>query len=87
MSGASDELSPAGIVTDRANAVNTILVDHALRRRKQLAFDLIAHEMETNRPFQLKKRSQLFFRVHDEPLSVVAMCVHDPDFSPLASQS
>jgi hypothetical protein len=35
-----------------------------------------------NRYFQLKKRSQLFIRPHNETLSIVAMCVHDPDCAP-----
>jgi hypothetical protein len=38
-----------------------------------------------NRRFQFHKRSQLFIRVHDETLSVVAMRVSNPDCSPLRS--
>src|SRR5262245_54330503 len=30
-----------------------------------------------------KKRNQLFIRTHNEPLSVVAMCVSNPDCSPI----
>jgi hypothetical protein len=30
--------------------------------------------VDTNRPFQFQKRSQLFIRTHNETLSVVAMC-------------
>ena len=35
-----------------------------------------------NRPFQFQKRSQLFICTHDETLSVIAMCVSNPDCSP-----
>jgi hypothetical protein len=35
-----------------------------------------------NCPLQFQKRSQLFIRVHNEPLSVVAMRVNNPDRSP-----
>jgi hypothetical protein len=36
-----------------------------------------------NRRFEFQKRSQLFIRVHNETLSVVAMAVNDPDRSPV----
>jgi hypothetical protein len=40
-----------------------------------------ADRIETeNRGFQFQKRSQLFIRAHDEPLSVVAMSVCNPDW-------
>jgi hypothetical protein len=39
--------------------------------------------MDTNRPFQFQKRSQLFIGVHNEPLSIVAMCINNPDCVPL----
>ena len=35
------------------------------------------------RRFKFQKRSQLFIRTHNEPLSVVAMRVCDPDRSPV----
>jgi hypothetical protein len=34
-----------------------------------------------NRRFEFHKRSQLFIRLHNETLSVVAMCVCNPDRS------
>jgi hypothetical protein len=37
----------------------------------------------SNRRFQFDKRSQLFIRTHNETLSVVAMCVCNPDRSPV----
>jgi hypothetical protein len=37
-----------------------------------------------NRRFQFHKRRQLFIRAHNEPFSVVAMCVHNPERSPFA---
>jgi hypothetical protein len=37
-----------------------------------------------NRQFKFDERSQLFIGVHNEPLSVVAMCISDPDRSPAA---
>jgi len=36
---------------------------------------------ESQNPFQ--KRSQLFIRPHNETLSIVAMCVSNPDCSPV----
>ena len=38
--------------------------------------------LQPRRRFQFDKRSQLFIRVHDEMLSVVAMRVRNPDRSP-----
>jgi aminoglycoside phosphotransferase family enzyme len=38
-----------------------------------------SHRELVNRLFQFHKRSQLFISAHDEPLSVVAMCVCNPD--------
>ena len=37
----------------------------------------------SNGRFQFKKRRQLFVRTHNEKLSVAAMCVCNPDCSPL----
>jgi hypothetical protein len=36
-----------------------------------------------DRRFKFEKSSQLFIRVHDETLSIVAMCVCNPDGSPV----
>ncbi|PYJ88440.1 MAG: hypothetical protein DME71_13085 [Verrucomicrobia bacterium] len=33
--------------------------------------------------FKLKKRSQFFIRAHDEPLSVVAVCIGSEDYLPV----
>jgi len=37
--------------------------------------------LSQNRQFQFQKRGQLFVRVHNEALSVAAMCVNNPDCS------
>jgi hypothetical protein len=37
-----------------------------------------------NHRFELEKRRQLFIRTHNETLSVAAMCVRNPNCSPLA---
>jgi len=37
-----------------------------------------------NRPFQFKKRGQLFIRTHNETLPIVAVRIDNPDRSPLA---
>jgi hypothetical protein len=37
----------------------------------------------TGRRFQFQKSRQLFIRVDNETLSVVAMCVSNPDCAPL----
>jgi hypothetical protein len=39
-----------------------------------------------NRRFEFEKRSELFIRVHNEPLSVIAMRVSNEDRSPVAIQ-
>jgi hypothetical protein len=36
-----------------------------------------------NRFFQFQKRSQLFIGTHNEALSIAAMCVCNPDCSPV----
>jgi len=44
---------------------------------------LVAYSSGANRQFKFQKRGQLFVRVHNEPLSVAAMRVNNPDRSPL----
>jgi hypothetical protein len=39
----------------------------------------------SNRTFKFNKRSQLVVGVHNETLSVVAMCVNNPDVRPWVS--
>jgi hypothetical protein len=41
----------------------------------------------TNRRFQIQKRSQYFIRMHNETLSVIPMCIGDPDCSPFVVES
>jgi hypothetical protein len=36
-----------------------------------------------DRPFQFQKRRQLFICLHNEQLSVAAMCISNPDRSPV----
>src|SRR5262249_4698123 len=36
----------------------------------------------TNRRFEFHKRRQYFIGAHNEPLSIVAMCINNPDCSP-----
>jgi len=43
----------------------------------------IGSRLTPNRRFKLDKRSQYFISAHDETLSVVAVCVSNPDCSPL----
>jgi hypothetical protein len=38
--------------------------------------------LSQNRQFKLHKSRQLFIRVHNETLSVIAVCVSNPDGSP-----
>jgi hypothetical protein len=37
----------------------------------------------SNRRFKFDKRGRLFFRSHNQTLSVAALCVHNPDRSPV----
>jgi hypothetical protein len=37
--------------------------------------------LEANYQFELHKRRQFFIGPHNETLSVIAMCVHNPDRS------
>jgi hypothetical protein len=45
---------------------------------------LFTQEVDTNRPFQFQKRSQLFVGVYNEALTIAAMCVSHEDRSPFA---
>jgi hypothetical protein len=49
----------------------------------KLASLSIQFAASADRSFQFQKRSQFFIRVHNEPLSVAAMRVGNPDDSPL----
>jgi hypothetical protein len=51
-----------------------------------ITFKFVQSVADTNRPFQFQKRRQDFVRAHNETLSVVAMCVHNPNRSPFAIQ-
>jgi hypothetical protein len=51
---------------------------------RRLRFVAMRADDESRLEFQ--KRSQLFIRVHNEALSVAAMCVNNPDCSPFAIQ-
>jgi hypothetical protein len=59
--------------------------DH-LSRAGVLPSTLIIQSAE-NRSFKFRKRSQSFIRTHNEPLTVAAMCVSNPDDPPLGIQS
>jgi hypothetical protein len=47
-------------------------------------FALSAANCDANRRFKLKKRTQLFIRSHNETLSIITMCVCNPDCSAFA---
>jgi hypothetical protein len=51
--------------------------------KPSLAFQHQIDRQRVYRPFQFHKRSQFFIRAHDETFSVVAMCIGNPDRSPL----
>jgi hypothetical protein len=42
----------------------------------------VLREFVRAQPLVFEKRGQLFIRVHNETLSIVAMCVCNPDRSP-----
>jgi hypothetical protein len=44
---------------------------------------VLAYRKTRDRWFQFQKRSQLFLRVRNETFSVAAMCVCNPDCSPV----
>jgi hypothetical protein len=46
-------------------------------------FRLSATEFAANRRFKVQKRSQAFIGMHNETFSVAAMCVCNPDRSPV----
>jgi hypothetical protein len=52
--------------------------------RVLLSLNLVSQQAETNRPFQFQKRRQFFVGVHNEALTVAAMCVSHEDRSPFA---
>jgi hypothetical protein len=43
------------------------------------SLNLFSQKLNTNRPLQFQKRSQLFFRSYNETLPIVAMCVSNPE--------
>jgi hypothetical protein len=50
------------------------MTDHGLSRQKTAT---------PKRRFQFNERPQLFIRMHNETLSVIAVCVCNPDCSPV----
>jgi hypothetical protein len=51
------------------------------RQKSRAAVSCCAESGRVNRRFEFQKRRQLFIRVHNETLSIVAMCVCNPDRS------
>jgi len=51
------------------------------------SLNLFSQQVDTNRPFQFEKRSELVIGTHNAPLSVTAMCVSDPDRQPPAMRA
>src|SRR5215471_12887417 len=41
-----------------------------------------SQKVDTNRPLQFQKRGQQFIGAHNETLSIIAMCVSNPDCAP-----
>jgi hypothetical protein len=52
------------------------------KRGVDLISDALPFGSATDHRFQFHKCGQLFIRVHNETLSVIAMCVSNPDCSP-----
>jgi len=42
---------------------------------------VFSQKLDTNRPLQFQKRSQLFIGAHNEMLSVAVVCIDNPDCS------
>jgi hypothetical protein len=79
------EIAPDSVTSPQslADKVCRHLVNSTLRSSpRDFGLALFAHQADTNRPFQLHKRSQLFICPHNETLSVAAMRVCNPDRSP-----
>jgi hypothetical protein len=59
---------------------------HAQPRRRARSFYSIRSgwNIALNRRFEFKKRGELFICSHNETLSVIAVCVSNPDRSPFA---
>jgi hypothetical protein len=84
--GTPNGLSARKTLKESHLQVNTILVYQAssytpVRPGLTIASTKLA--ANANRGFQLQKRSQLFIGIHNETLSVVAMCVCNRDRSPV----
>jgi hypothetical protein len=58
-----------------------IVLKYSLRTARVRLLDG-RRDCAANRQLELHKRSQLFLRVHNETLSVIAICVCDQDRSP-----
>jgi hypothetical protein len=56
----------------------TLAVDHEAKPPRSTSLKWLT----ANRRFEFQKRSELFIGVHNEALTVVAMCVCNPDCSP-----
>jgi hypothetical protein len=48
-----------------------------------ISSNLFTQEVDTNGSLQFQKRRELFIRTRNEPLSIVTMCVNNPDRPPL----
>jgi hypothetical protein len=46
------------------------------------SLNLFSQQVDTNRPFQFEKRSELVIGTHNKTLSIIAMCVSNSDNHP-----
>jgi len=67
----------------RKNEKSLLRVPRIARMSENLASLSRQFAASSNRRLQFHKRSQLFIRVHNEPLSVAAMRVRNPDRPPV----
>jgi len=80
-----DTAKLAGTLSTQFFAGKTLFLLSTPQRQNDLRNQI--HREFVYRPLQFHKRSQLFIRVHNESLSVIAVCIRNPDGSPLGIQS
>jgi hypothetical protein len=81
-----DNLLQAQIADSSSRNVVSFSAAHTTKRfppSLRLWLALFAQQMNTNRPFQFQKRSQLLICPHNETLPIIAMRVCNPNRSPL----
>jgi hypothetical protein len=69
------------LLSQKARVKSSMMIARTMRADPSFVFAVTCGL--PNRGFEFHKRRQLFIRMHDETLSVVAVRVHNPNGSPV----